>query len=357
MSLKILIDPSYVSRHPVHLVPRLLRYHGLPGGGLASGRWGTSHGFCPRAAFGKGGFDGMDLGIAYTPLLRPDLTVREEALARYKRIAWPIHALHATFMGGSPYFAETAMQLTEDGPRTRRGLRNQIRIAAELAGRGAILVLHAGKVTGSPEQGLRVVRGVLEGVLPLAEEKGVVLALENMPRSVAGAAHLGGDYRELQALLGALPSPCLKVCFDWGHANNYAEVFAGRVGRRDVEAYLAGFGYCREMVETLGTEIVYAHVHYNRSHVRRREAMRRNLDEHLPLHHVPASSWEAFRESLSALLRLSSVRISGRINLELPPRRVFGALPVHATGSARTEQVESLALLRSLFEGVEGRAA
>jgi len=355
MSVKILIDPFYTTFYPFHLLPHIFFSKGSLLHRLLKGLLGNRPGANPGQAFGPKGFDGMDLGISYTRLLRSDLSLREQVLSRYRRAKWPVYAFHATYQGGARFFADTAMELSEDNVRTRRGLRNQIRAAAEIGGRGAILVIHLGEGTGSVSASLHRVVRLLEAVLPDAEEKGVILAAENMPGPVGGRYFLGSDYRDLKEVFKALPSPCLKACFDWGHANTYAAVFASQERRRPTGDYLSTFGYGRELIQELGQDIVYAHLHYNRSHLGSAEAVPAGGDEHMPLTRIPLGEWEAFCKSLDLLMEVTSVRDTGKVNLELIPRRFFGFYPVFPTGSSRSEQWASLQLLRQVLDPNSGR--
>jgi len=351
--MKILIDPAYLNPEPFHLLPRFLV---LPVDRLVPSFWWGSRfwtGPFPWWALGPNGFDGLDLGFSYTYLFRPDLTIREKVLDRYRALRWPIRAFHGTFAGGPGFFRQTALDLSVDGERTRRGLINHIRVAAELGGRGTVLVLHPGLVRNGKREAMETVVANLEGCLPEAEARQVVLALENMPRSAGPTRYLGSDYRELGQVLSRLPSACLKICLDLGHANTYGEVHARSNGRRDVEGYLRRFGYCREMIRALGKEIVYAHVHYNRSHVVPQKALRGNPDEHMPLSHVPEPFWAFFRETLHLLFRRTSVCRTGYLNLELAPRRLFGHYRVMPMGGGLREQVSSVRRLREVLRACD----
>ena len=353
-SMKILIDPAYLNPEPYHLLPRFLV---LPVDRFVpSFLWGSRFwaGPFPCWALGPHGFDGLDLGFSYTYLFRPDLTIRQGVLERYRALRWPIRAFHGTFAGGPGFFLPTALDLSVDGERTRRGLINHIRVAAELGGKDTVLVLHPGLVRNGVREAIDTVVANLERCLPEAEARQVVLALENMPRSVGRTPYVGSDYRELEQILVRLPSGNLKVCMDLGHANTYGEVHARSNGRRDVEGYLRRFGYCREMIRALGTEIVYAHVHYNRSHVLSKKALPRgNPDEHMPLSHVPEPFWSAFRETLALLIRETSVCRTGVVNLELAPRRLFGRFRAMPMGCGLREQLSSVRLLREVLQACD----
>jgi len=349
-AMKILIDPIFVNPRPFHLLPK---FFGLPVDRAVPTPFWSSRSWTgpfPWRAFGPDGFDGMDLGLTYTYLFRSDLSLREEVLKRYRLSRWPIRAFHATFSGEARFFRDTGMDLASNGERTRRGLLNHIRAASEIGGRGSVLVIHPGTVQTRRDETLDAVVKNLEGCLPAAEQHQVVLALENMPRSMGSTQYLGSDYRELRHVLVKLPSPCLKVCLDLGHANNYGEVHVRDRGSEDLEGYLRGFGYCREMIRELGREIVYAHIHYNRSHLLSERARLKNFDEHMPISHIPGPCWEGFRETLRLLLRETSVLQTGYVNLELVPGRLFGLYEVMPMGAEYRSQRASLRLLRDELE-------
>jgi len=349
--MKILIDPAFVNARPSHLLPKFL---GVPVDRIVPSQlWRKPFwiGPFPHWAFGPDGYDAMDLGLTYTYLFRPDLSLREGVLESYRRCGWPIRAFHATFSGEARFFRETAMNLAGPEGRSRRGLRNHIRAASEIGGGGSILVIHPGTVDGeSRSAAMENLMRNLDACLPQAERHRVVLALENMPRSMGATSYLGADYEELRTVLDAFPSESLQVCLDVGHANNYAEVRALSDGGGGVEGSLRDFGYCREVIRELGPRIVYAHVHYNRSHLLREEARNRNFDEHMPLSHVPWTCWRAFRETLCLLLRESAISRSGWINLELVPARLFGVYRVMPMGSGLREQKASAQLFRELLD-------
>ena len=354
MSIKILGDPCYLNMYPFHLIPRILQNFRVPGSGLFALRNGNVTGPFPHWALGADGYDGMDLGFTYTHLFRSDLSLREEVLSQYRQVRWPIYAFHATFEGGAPFLKDTALNLTKDEERTRRGLKNHIRAAGEIGGPDTILVLHLGISPAEKEKCLEGIARLLSSYLPLAEEKQVILAVENMPGSVRGKTPLGADYRDLKNLLEMIPSPYLKICLDLGHANSYAEFFARQEGRMPLDEYVKGFGYCREMIQELGKEIVYAHVHYNRSHIQGQEVGKEKKDEHMPLTHIPMEHWDAYSRILQLMIQETSITRTKRVNLELIPRRFFGCFTVFPTGGCLSESLESARVLRKILNGHSG---
>jgi sugar phosphate isomerase/epimerase len=240
------------------------------------------------------------------------------------------------------------MELTEDSERTRRGLRSQVLAAKELKNHRAILVLHLGKTTDVPHKALENALRVIDSVLSLAEHYGVILALENMPCPPPGGYYLGADYRELKQAIDLLKSPFVKVCLDVGHANNYSRIFAKDNHREPVEEYVRTFGYCREIIRELGPDIVYSHIHYNRSHTLGNAEFYEEYDEHMPLSRIPENERPVFNEIISLLLRTTSVPEVGLLNLELIPGKFFGFFNIFPRGSTQDEQLESVRLLRQM---------
>jgi sugar phosphate isomerase/epimerase len=347
--IKVLIDPLYVNPYPFHLIPKILGGRGVPLGPFSSRCLAPLGGSWVHRAFGPGRFDGMDLGFGFTDILDADLNVREKVLEEYGSKGWPIYSFHATFGGGSPLFADTRMELTEDNERTRRGLRNQVLVAARLKSHTpAVIVLHLGRTAGDPAKALERSLRMIASVVPLAEESGLILALENMPRCPPGETYLGSDYRDLQRALRTLRSPAVKVCLDWGHANNYSRFFARDNRREPLEQYVRQFGYVREMIDELGKDIGYAHIHYNRSHILTGEAFFEEYDEHMALSRIPLEEREAFAGVIARLVRATSVQEIGLLNLELIPKRFFGIYKAFPTGSTLKEQLASVTLLRQM---------
>jgi len=354
MAVKILIDPCYLNTSPLHLLPRVLRsmgIPGIPGMNILPFRHRRKIGLFPGWALKDNDFDGLDLNFFYTSLLRPDLSLREDVLSLYQKARWPIFAFHATFAGGARFFEDTTMELSVDSERARRGLKSQIRAASAIGGPDTILVIHAGRIHDEKDKSLEAVARILSEAVPLAEDCRVILALENMPRSVKGKTPLGADYRDLKTLLEMFPSPCLKVCLDLGHAIDYSETFALKEGRDPLEGYLNSFGYCREIIQELGREIVYAHIHYNRSHVLRSAGERDNRDEHMPLSRIPRPYWEAYWEMLRFMMEKTSISETERVNLELIPRRFFRWFTIFPTGGTLSETLESARMLREVLNG------
>ena len=350
--VRVLIDPAYVKFYPFHLVPTVVS--GLSRGRLSAlaGRWmpDESTRFL-RDVYGRGAdqYDGMEVDFTYTGIFDEALNIRPQMLERYaarrRSGGWPIVTYHATFADGSPLFRRTEMSLCRADERDIRGLRNHIVAASEISGPGSIIAVHMGNTTDH-EGGMRNVLRSLDAVVRLAEDRGVILALENMTAAPPGHSYLGADYRDLQRVLRAMASPSVKVCFDWGHANHFAASFLAATGRPPDPVYLATFGYCREMIRELGPEIVHAHIHYNAAHTVPDAAADRHWDQHQPLNRLPDEERPAFEETLELLLRETRVTT---LTLELFPSHYFGVVPMFRTGSNRRDQRESAAIVRQML--------
>lgn len=93
------------------------------------------------------------------------------------------------------------------------GLIDSIELAS-VVGAG-IVVIHASDVlTDGICKRLDRARGVLREVSVVAEESGVVLALENLP-----PGYLGHTPEEMMLLMEGVKTEAVGVCFDSGHAN------------------------------------------------------------------------------------------------------------------------------------------
>ena len=356
--IRVLIDPAYVKFHPFHLIPMVMGGRAKAGVLARLGRWRPEESTRFIAdVYGtrRDQYDGMDIDFTYTGIFDEQLNLNARLLERYRARCrsgtWPILAYHATYADGSPLFRATEMSLCRADARDVRGLRNHVVAASEISGPGSVVAVHMGNTTDH-EGGIRNVIRCLEAAVRDAEDRGVTLALENMTASPRGHSYLGADYRDLQRVLRAIRSPSLKVCFDWGHANNFAASFLQATGRTEGPHYLASFGYCREMIRELGVEIVHAHLHYNVSHTAGNAPIDRHWDQHQPLNRVPRDEWPAMEDTLELLLRETRI---GTLTLELFPRRYFGILPMFRTGSDSRDQRESAAIVRQALARVEGR--
>lgn len=350
--MDILIDPNIVDTCPFHLLPWGIGTILHAPAAIRLFTWGIR---APRAhAFGKGGFDGMEFNISTSGLFDPRLRLRDDKLALYKEQGWNIRALHACSSYHPPGLAPTELNPCIDDDRTQKLLRDNIRIAGELcAGKHKVLVLHPGHVD-SPSGLKRGIASCIKNIsdaMDLAEENGVIIALENLYHHNGGSVPGADHCRDLLHIADSVGSKNVGFTFDWGHAN---------VAARDMglaEKDLLSFSHQRDIVRALGKRIVHSHMHYNHCH---KEDMHGRFkdnyvkrDEHLALTRIGEEDMPAWRRYVFALLEKSSLRRRGAITLEIPLRRVFGIFPVLRDGATPGEQMQSLRIMRKAVRSAD----
>jgi sugar phosphate isomerase/epimerase len=150
-----------------------------------------------------------------------------------------IHTIHALFGG------DKDLGVADESERSRgvASHTNALRVAARLGARN--MVFHIGGLRR--EAILANVLRSVEELLPVAEEAGVDIAIENLP-----PGFLGSEPEDLAAILDAFESPRLGICLDTGHANLT--------------------GGCDRWLDAIGEQINMVHLHDNAG----------DTDSHLP---------------------------------------------------------------------------
>ena len=334
--MKYLIDPNYVSSVPFNLAPDTLA--SITGFELL--RKINWVGEPDKEALSK--FDGVDLNLVLSGLFEGEENKpRLKKIGKVKNKNWKIYAFHGGHENLSKQFKYMETNLAKDTNLTRTKIRSQLEVAQRLSSyMDSIVVYHPGIVKRRYKE-YRATLKNLEFAVREAENRALIIAVENTPKSGKGY-YIGSDYRDLKKILEKIKSPNLGVCFDWGHANNYARTFA-RENKRS-EDYVRNFGYQKEVIEELNNKIIYAHIHYNKSHLRKQAE--EDGDEHLPLTKIPASEIGAYAETIKDLMKKTSIKKHDCILLELMPKKVFGFYEFWPTGSTREEQYKSLKLLK-----------
>lgn len=165
-----------------------------------------------------------------------DIDSAVNLLARRKLRIESFHSIHGP-----------AFDLGETDARLREGALALHRLAIEAAASwGPCPVIFHLAAAFSPAARAAACESISH-LLPIAEERGVVMALENMK-----APYYGSRVEEIRFFLDRFPSRCLKVCLDIGHANISGGVFP--------------------VLDALGAETASVHVHDNSG----------TADEHLP---------------------------------------------------------------------------
>ena len=258
---------------------------------------------------------------------------------------WPICAFHGGHENLRHQFRHMETRLEDDSGVVRPKLFHQIWAARLLSAvERPVIVYHPGFLSVRGKIPASVMRNIAYAV-GLAEELNVMIALENMPRARAGY-YIGSDFRDLKTILKYIGSDHLGVCFDWGHANNYAPFYANE-NRRNYD-YVDDFGYQEEMISELNENIVYAHLHFNFNHCSYYPCD--EDDEHFPLTRLNCIDAWSYRKTVRRLIDSTAIKKFGYVLLEVFPKRVFGFYPFWPNGASRFEQYESVRILRQMIQ-------
>ena len=163
--------------------------------------------------------------------IRPGAQTGAKALAEaMAETGVSIHTIHALFGGrmdlGVTDEAERAVGLDTH--------RNTLRVAAGLGARN--VVFHIGGM--APQVSMDCVLLSIEALLPVAQELGVALAIENLPPGL-----LGAEPQDLVTIMEEFDSPLVGICLDTGHANLT--------------------GGCGRWLDAIGSRINMVHLHDN----------------------------------------------------------------------------------------------
>ncbi|GBC98614.1 endonuclease 4 [bacterium HR17] len=148
----------------------------------------------------------------YAPLVENPVRVLEMWRQAFRDARVRFWSVHAPF--GGPH------NLAHSDQRARRRAVEYFKFVLEriaLVG-AAVCVLHPSSTARpevSPQKAWDWLRESLEELLPVAEELGLILAVENMLPEAA----IGSDPAELSRFLAGFLTPHLRLCFDTGHAH------------------------------------------------------------------------------------------------------------------------------------------
>ncbi|MBU4502468.1 MAG: sugar phosphate isomerase/epimerase, partial [Nanoarchaeota archaeon] len=219
--MKYLIDPTYVTRCPLSVLPDSFAY--LTGWDFFK-KWNIVERL-NKKAFKK--FDGIDFNFCLAGLMEKDgITINEKKVEKIKNKNWKIYAFHGSHEDLRGQFKYMELNFAEDSYDSRMKILSQLKVVKELSTEpNPIIVYHAGTVKNKPANIDSTLKNI-EFAVKEAEERGIIIAIENAPRDVEGNYNIGSDYNDLKKILKKIDSPNLGICFDWGHANNYAGVYA-----------------------------------------------------------------------------------------------------------------------------------
>lgn len=154
----------------------------------------------------------------YGPLVENPVRLLQRWRQAFRDAGVRFWSVHAPF-GGSH-------NLAHSDARTRRRAVEYHKFVLERAAMmgAAVCVLHpsgSARPEVASQKAWDWLRESLDELLPVAEEFGLVLALENMLPEAA----IGSDPAELSRFLAAFLTPHLRLCFDTGHAHIAGNVF------------------------------------------------------------------------------------------------------------------------------------
>ncbi|NPV08191.1 MAG: sugar phosphate isomerase/epimerase [Anaerolineae bacterium] len=148
--------------------------------------------------------------VSFIPFTATDEQLRHLS-RRYANAGAPWRSIHAQF-GEDGDLGSTIESLRRHGVEVHKDLIRRAHVVD-----APYIVVHPGRgvrdLTRIPAQEVSTRRS-LEELVPLAEEAGVVLALENMLPH-----HSYEQSERMRALVEEFDSPALRTCFDSGHAH------------------------------------------------------------------------------------------------------------------------------------------
>jgi len=237
-----------------------------------------------------------------------------------------------------------------------RGLEAHIRLTADLISDFPLLIVHLGVIPQAESQDLALENCVknLKKVLPLAEDLGVTICLENVPAYMPGAGFsaIGSDYHDLLTILRACKSHYLKICYDWGHANAMGRMNYESDKKRYSLDYLKKMRYHHELIDCLAPEIVYTHLHYNSAHLELDKMLRKEggavWDMHWGINRISdKKTAEEYKKIVQKVAENTALlKYGGKILLELVPKWAGPLLNSPGIGADKKDALESVKILR-----------
>lgn len=156
------------------------------------------------------GVTAVEIGIDFPEYFdHRDSFELDSLMSRLSTSGIRVHSVHAPF--GPQYDISSLDDAVHE--RGVDALIDSIELASVLEARNVIV--HASDVLPKIANGrLERARGVLREMAGVAQESGIVLALENLP-----PGYLGHTPGEIVALLNGIDPESIGICFDTGHAN------------------------------------------------------------------------------------------------------------------------------------------
>lgn len=317
----------------------------------------------------KNGYGGYELGLWSHSLFDADWNIDTRQLKKIQKKQFPIHRFHACFEMLPTSLRGVHFNIASGESVNDQALIAQIDVAHELSGdKKTVLVVHPGFVKNSQraQEGIEAIISVLRGVVSHAENKNVVIALENMPYSEQ-MYFIGSSIDELIEIVDRVDSPYVKITFDWGHLNISA--FSSDVPDN--------FAFIDEELKRMGDRIVHAHLNYNKCcqkawqpYVSKRKSFLRSisnaadpgsfdligleqLDEHMPLIRAQGEYEAPFRKNLETLFAVSSILEYGYVTHEVEPKKIFSFFSHKPEGAETEDRIRDAEIVRDLVDKIK----
>ncbi len=318
--------------------------------------------------WGENFYDGVELNFPGLGFFDSNWNIKKDRVMEYKRSNYPFYSFHGCFDSFPKNFKGLYFNLASSDNYVSKALKSQIDVAARLSKDMPILVLHPGFADKcSKERALDNLLFNLEGALPYARRRNVILTLENMNWNPV-RKNLGYFADDFDYVFRRLDDPNLKVTFDIGHMNTQVLNRKFRICH-DIE----NLSHVSEFVDRMSKRIIHAHLHYNNCHHNfdnMSEMLKRSItkwfylgfmlwmkinrsiianqsdlfDEHLPLNKADKITMDA----ISNLLDKTSIREYGRLTFEFTPKKIFKFVAMK-NGADMKDHLASLQLLRKMI--------
>lgn len=311
------------------------------------------------------GYDGFELGLWANSLFKPDWKLDKKGLARVEKSPYKFPRFHACFEMLPKRFKGIHLNLASDDIESNiKALRSHIEVArAGSSVKQPLLVIHPGYVKSEDQkrEGIRNLIKTLNTVIPYAEEKNVILGLENLLWN-SEIYYMGVDIDEIVEVIDAVNSKYLKSVFDWGHLNTSA--YAHKVSNPTE--------FINDQIKKLGKRIAHVHLNYNScceegykeyvpsykkffntfvgSRPQEKEgSVTEVLDQHLPITAATGKYREQYTENLLTIFNHSDIfNYGGYITHEVDPKQFFGIIPFNKRGAGLEEHVKDINYIKKV---------
>lgn len=314
-------------------------------------------------------YDGLELNFPGLGFFDENWNIKKDRVMEYKKSNYPFYSFHGCFDSFPKNFRGLYLNLASSDNYIAKALNSQIDVAARLSKDTPILVLHPGFADRcSKERALDNLLFNLEGALPYARRRNVILTLENMNWN-PDRMNLGYLADDFDYVFRRIDDPNLKVTFDIGHMNTQVLNRKFRVSHN-----IENQAHILEFIDRMSKKIIHAHLHYNNCHryfdnvsgmlkqsisawfylgfmtwmkINRSIITNKNdlLDEHLPLNKADKMTMDAIKN----LLEKTAIKEYGKLTFEFTPKKIFKFVAIK-NGAEMKDHLASLEIMRNILK-------